>query len=109
MESIPIKPISVYVRLGATDDSRVLRFKRPPELSDRDLLDRQVAIDGDNAVISIYPIRDDQRVVTGYYCGFLYACGVLLESANYLSPALCATELTLLNMLEKLGYEVAFL
>ena len=52
--------VQVYVRKGASDEERRISFARPKGIPASTLLDNGIAIDGNQALISLERTRDPQ-------------------------------------------------
>jgi hypothetical protein len=91
--------VQVFVRLGAGDNesARTLSFFVPDGISQEELLDKDIAIDGNRALIGI-----------GYDPNDSLFWGSLTGGSSSLGAALTTEEKALAAFLAKYGYSVKF-
>jgi hypothetical protein len=91
--------VQVFVRLGAGDNenARTLSFFVPDGISQKELLDKDIAIDGNRALIGI-----------GYDPNDSLFWGSLTGGSSSLGAALATEEKALAAFLNKYGYSVKF-
>jgi hypothetical protein len=100
--------IKVSVRKGA-DGERLLSFPRPERIPTSELLERGVAVEGDQAVFSVSGAWDpdeQRRVYT--YPRFDLSVLPRFGQADSLPEALAATEEGLVTFFKGYDYEVEF-
>ncbi len=91
------KTVTVYVRKGSRNDSRTFSFDRLNEIEDIALLDKGIAIDGNQAMFEIVPDED------GNYAGPFVDTGDVT-----LSEMISEVESNLVEWFEEIGYSVEF-
>ncbi len=60
------KIVDVYVRRGDGGKTRNLSFQPPPEITQDDILDREMAIDGNSVLADIQPYEDGKETLYGH-------------------------------------------
>jgi hypothetical protein len=98
--------VTVYVRMGKGDNEqqRDLTFKLPDTIPAMDLLKMGIAIDGNQALISV--AGHFGELDRGVY-GALYGAA-LTKGSDSLAKALAAEELALVDYFSKKGLAVEF-
>lgn len=96
------RQIAVYVRREGRE-ARTLSFNPPPEVSQKEALDKGFAIDGNSYVLGI---TGDSIVGSEVISGS--SLGPHLEVLRPLSVVLADSQREITNWLGKLGYEVTF-
>ena len=95
-----VETVSVYIRLGAHDEERLFSFKRPDSIPTAEMLEKGLAIDGDQVVFAVAPSR-----LGGYDHPFIEA-GTMPSTT--LPEALHEAETGLIAWLGEHSYEVDF-
>ena len=102
--------VTIHVRKGAHDESRIFSFRRPSNIPLGDLLEAGMEIDGNSIVCSIDGHYDDDE-------GWTYPLPAIPGPktdevfpflASSLSDALLETEKALSRWLDGYGYDVEF-
>lgn len=106
------KTVTVYVRLGATKDSRELTFKIPAGISTSELLDKGFAIDGNEAVTGIGPIHSSYNDPEDGWQTFVYYASDPTDEGEYQYPSLASAlreeQRFIKRTLKEYSYEVEF-
>src|SRR4051812_20332980 len=95
-----MEKINVYVRKGADNNQRIISFDRPKDLNALTLLEKGLALDGNQVVLAVSGYHDGD--------GWAFTGPLGAKVHDNLPDALLAEEKALLVFLQPLGLEAVF-
>ncbi len=109
METTTRPTVRIYVRLGAGDDdsSRNISFRIPEGLDPMELLDRGIALDGNQALLTVAEVRGQDQYgnqVQPFEAAFASPLG----AGDTFAEALADTQRNLVTLLRERGFEPQF-